>query len=69
MAPERFKKDEDASTGITGGQLQCPDAQIEQWLTFHHACTKSMAEKEALMDISLAMLEEAAPIDTSINIR
>jgi hypothetical protein len=67
VAPLQFTKQEDKEAGIKGGKLQCPERQLKTWLAYHFACTRSMAEKEALMDMSLAMLEEAAPVDTSIH--
>lgn len=66
VAPVSFSKQEDPVEGIKAGVLECPDATVEKWLTFHCSCTRSGAEKEALMDISLALLEEVTPIDMSI---
>ena len=37
----RFDKEEDPSEGVRGGALECPEETVEQWLTFHYACTKS----------------------------
>ena len=48
------------------GTLECPDEVMDQWLIVRFGCTVSNAEREAVMDISLAMLEDAAPIDMSI---
>ncbi len=33
-----------------------------QWLAFHYPCTSSLAEKAALMDLGLALLEDKAPL-------
>jgi len=66
VAPVSFSKEEDPMVGIKAGALECPDATVGKWLTFHYSCTKSGAEKEALMDIALALLEEVTPIDMSI---
>ena len=33
-----------------------------QWLAFHYPCTSSLAEKAALMDLGLALLEQHAPL-------
>ena len=51
---------------MSEGTLECPDEVMDQWLVYRFGCTKSTAEKEAVMDICLAMLKDAAPIDTSI---
>ncbi|CAL8465577.1 g5113 [Coccomyxa elongata] len=66
VAPVMFKKEEDPSEGVRSGVLECPEPTVTQWFTFHYACTKSGAEKESLMDISLALLEDVRPIDMSI---
>ncbi len=66
VAPVSFTKEEDPVEGIRGGVLECPESTVDQWLTFHYSCAKSGPEKEVLMDISLALLEEVAPIDMSI---
>ena len=66
VVPVRFEKEENPSEGVRGGALECPEETVEQWLMFHYACTKSGAEKEVLMDISLALLEEVTPIDMLI---
>ncbi|KAK9903476.1 hypothetical protein WJX75_006537 [Coccomyxa subellipsoidea] len=66
VAPLRYVKEEDPWEGVRGGALECPEEMVDQWLTFHYECTKSGAEKEVLMDISLALLEEVTPIDMSI---
>ena len=66
VAPLRYVKEEDPLEGVRGGALECPEEMVDQWLTFHYECTKSGAEKEVLMDISLALLEEVTPIDMSI---
>ncbi|EIE22961.1 hypothetical protein COCSUDRAFT_41969 [Coccomyxa subellipsoidea C-169] len=66
VAPVSFAKEEDPLEGIRGGVLECPESTVDQWLTFHYSCAKSGPEKEVLMDISLALLEEVAPIDMSI---
>ncbi|KAK9826435.1 hypothetical protein WJX81_005445 [Elliptochloris bilobata] len=47
---------------ITGGSLSCPDTAVDEWLAFHYPCTSSLAEKAALMDLGLALLEEKAPL-------
>ena len=51
---------------MSEGTLECPDEVMDNWLVYRFGCTRSTAEKEAVMDICLAMLEDAAPIDTSI---
>ena len=46
---------------MSEGTLECPDEVMDQWLVYRFGCTKSTAEREAVMDICLAMLEDAAP--------
>ena len=61
-----WRHTDDPAAGVQEGTLECPGEVMDQWLMFSFECTKSNAEKEAVMDISLAMLEDAAPIDMSI---
>jgi len=37
-------------------------ARPAQWLAFHYPCTSSLAEKAALMDLGLGLLEAHAPL-------
>lgn len=41
VAPVTFKKEENPSEGVHSGVLECPEATVTQWFTFHYACTKS----------------------------
>ena len=66
VKPLTWQHTDDAAGGVVEGALECPDEVMDQWLLVRFGCTKSTTEREAVMDISLAMLEDAAPIDTSI---
>lgn len=66
VGPLSWRHTDDPETGVAEGTLECPDEVMDQWMVYRFGCTKSTAEKEAVMDICLAMLEDAAPIDTSI---
>ena len=66
VGPLSWSHTDDLETGVAEGTLECPDEVMDQWMVYRFGCTKSTAEKEAVMDICLAMLEDAAPIDTSI---
>ena len=66
VAPLTWRHTDDPATGVVEGTLECPDEVVDQWMAFRFACTSSEAEKEAVMDICLALLEDAAPIYMSI---
>ena len=66
VAPLTWRHTDDPDTGVVEGTLECPDEVMDQWMMFRFPCAASEAEREAVMDICLAMLEDAAPIDMSI---
>lgn len=55
----------DPETGVANRTLDSLDDVIAWWLVYF-GCTNSSAEKEAVMDVCLVILENNAPIETSI---
>ncbi len=56
-------EEDDEDEGVSSGTLECPADAMEERLTMHLSCAKSLAEKEVLIDIIHALIEDIRPVD------
>ncbi len=64
VAPALWDHEEDdEDEGVSSGTLECPEELMEERLTMHLSCAKSLAEKEVLVDVIHNQIEDVRPLD------